>query len=815
MMISRSNSKDTTGGERIAITGLGLVTPVGVTAWGSAASIRAGMTCFSESLVVRVAADRQGKNLCGATLSRVGSIPEALHGLDRAAALFLPPLREAVGGLPEDMMARAAWFIDHEICVSSEEDRGSSRQRWLARLRKEVPEISPILPENEKKADLGHGLFLNRTIQAVELLRSGEAEIVIVGAVDSLSTPPKLTELHRAGRLRSARHPEGIVPGEGTGVVVFETEEHARRRGASIFAYLTSWGSVGGEGLSQALHQALLGFNDKGEEIGLIVGDLTGERWRALEWSLTEQRLFPSQEGRRLWCPAEFVGDCGGATGVISLIIGTISLVKGYAPSRQVALYTSDQGGPRYVLRLSGGERFAPHRLRSVIFPEEKPIQSDNRAEEAATGRSVLSSLFETHLEEAEFLWERRETALVSHRERLSNLGEIEERLLAHLDGLAVGGKPVWDRLQPKWTASSAGEAFAAASVTLVSGEPARIDALFALFASLEGTGLVGIRQAFCHTVAPEAEERLQGWLSEKNNLLLSAAIDILGFRRSPIDRWILDRSISSSEPALVFSAVRAIGRLRIDRLKESVEGILDNEDPSLRAEAIWTGLLIGSKKAHAYLRRAVQEERGNEAANALRLLGFLGDPEDLPLMRDAVLEPGLSHSALFALGWYGHVGAIDLLIDRTKDPLTPGEWLRSQSDHSHSPSEVETETIPIDSYGAMIRLITGADLEKEGLLLPRTVGSEGERGEAPVLDWSRIGAWWKKRRKEYHPKVQYRYGLPRRREGLLQALQTAPLPDRPSVAYELALTDPSLPFLETAAFAVGQKNKIRKGFQS
>ena len=62
--------------------------------------------------------------------------------------------------------------------------------------------------------------------------------------------------------------------------------------------------------------------------------------------------------------------------------------------------------------------------------------------------RAVRWDICEEHLDEAAFLWDRGERALNAPNYAI---GEVavgpEERLLAHLDGLVLGGQPVADKL--------------------------------------------------------------------------------------------------------------------------------------------------------------------------------------------------------------------------------------------------------------------------------------------------------------------------------------------------------------------------------
>ena len=60
----------------------------------------------------------------------------------------------------------------------------------------------------------------------------------------------------------------------------------------------------------------------------------------------------------------------------------------------------------------------------------------------------ILWDVVEEHLDEAAFLWTQWERGLQSPLYKLHELRDrVEERMLAHLDGLVVGGEAVAQRL--------------------------------------------------------------------------------------------------------------------------------------------------------------------------------------------------------------------------------------------------------------------------------------------------------------------------------------------------------------------------------
>lgn len=91
--------------------------------------------------------------------------------------------------------------------------------------------------------------------EATEIIRSGQADIMISGGAHSMIHPFGVTGFNRLTALstfndnpRGACRPfdatrGGFVLGEGAGIVILESLEHARRRGAHIWAEVAGYGS--------------------------------------------------------------------------------------------------------------------------------------------------------------------------------------------------------------------------------------------------------------------------------------------------------------------------------------------------------------------------------------------------------------------------------------------------------------------------------------------------------------------------------------------------------------------------------------------
>ncbi|NKE72410.1 TIGR02270 family protein [Candidatus Manganitrophus noduliformans] len=405
----------------------------------------------------------------------------------------------------------------------------------------------------------------------------------------------------------------------------------------------------------------------------------------------------------------------------------------------------------------------------------------------------ILLDILEEHLEEADFLFQQRTNALADRAYDLDGLAELEERLLAHLDGLVLGGKEAWALLEPKLAGGALGEVFAAAFVALESGDPARIELLQKTFGGAEGPVLDGIRHALRHTSSPEIEKIVRPLLDNEKGAVRAAAIDVISFRRMSLETGLLQAGLREKDPLVASAAANAVGRLRIAGLKYEVEAALESDAVPVRLEAIRAGLLLKSEKALSRCRKAVQE-RGEEGGEAILLLGLLGHPEDGPRLVNALGEAALARNAVMSLGLLGRAAGIDALIQCAADPKLAR------------------------LAGEAIRTMTGVDLEKENLVAPKAEADAKPEAEdefedgpdegLPIPDPVKLEGWWRKSISRFDKKTRYRKGQPYSPQRLIELLHTGTLPERHHAALELALIDPSRPPFETQAFAARQRKE-------
>ncbi|CAN5499368.1 beta-ketoacyl-ACP synthase II [soil metagenome] len=184
---------------------------------------------------------------------------------------------------------------------------------------------------------------------ALRHLRSGEADIILAGGTEASVTPMALGGFaamkalsERNDSPETASRPfdatrDGFVLGEGAGVMVLETLEHARARGATILAELVGYGqtadayhitapATGGEGAQRAMRLALRDAGADPAEVDYINAHGTStpandvNETHAIKAVLGEH-AYEIVVGSTKSMTGHTLGAAGGVEGVISTLV--------------------------------------------------------------------------------------------------------------------------------------------------------------------------------------------------------------------------------------------------------------------------------------------------------------------------------------------------------------------------------------------------------------------------------------------------------------------------------------------------------------
>ncbi len=193
-------------------------------------------------------------------------------------------------------------------------------------------------------------------VEALHMLQRGDAQVVIAGGTESGMSRLFLTSFSNLGALSKRnddptrasrpfdRDRDGFVYGEGAAAVVMETEEHARARGARIYAEVAGGALTGdahhitapdpnGDGARRAMVRALQSAQMKPEEIDVVYAHGTSTPLN----DATETQALKAVFGEHAYkmpvtaCKS-MVGHLIGAAGAVSAVAATLSMREGVVP---------------------------------------------------------------------------------------------------------------------------------------------------------------------------------------------------------------------------------------------------------------------------------------------------------------------------------------------------------------------------------------------------------------------------------------------------------------------------------------------------
>jgi 3-oxoacyl-[acyl-carrier-protein] synthase II len=249
---------------KVVVTGLGAITPVGADAsstWESLLAGRSGITTLTEDW----AADLPAR-IVGWAAAEPATLMDRVQArrMDRCEQLGMIAAREAWAdaGKPEVDPERLGVVVSSGIggVGSTLAAYDTLKEKGWQRLSPfTVPMLMPNGTAGWISIELGAKAGVHTTVSAcasgaeaigyaITMIRSGRADIVLAGGTEAAIMQLNLGAF-AAMRALSTRNDEperasrpfdkgrdGFVLGEGAGMVVLESEEHAARRGARVYA---------------------------------------------------------------------------------------------------------------------------------------------------------------------------------------------------------------------------------------------------------------------------------------------------------------------------------------------------------------------------------------------------------------------------------------------------------------------------------------------------------------------------------------------------------------------------------------------------
>ena len=367
---------------RVVVTGIGVVSPVGngrETFWRNLTAGTSGLgpiTLFDASAFpVRIGGEVKGLDL--ADLGR--RFPEAARERDRKVWLGLAAAEEALAdaGFTNGDLREAAlhvgvglevFFLEDVTAAATEADMGRALTRSILLDAGREPLQTPLDRLGQVLGD-HYGIFGGRYTncsacaagaqvigEALRDLQEGNCAMALAGAADSMLNPlgvggfSLLRVLSTENdRPQTACRPfdasrEGTVLGEGSAFLVLETLDHARARGAAIYAEVLGYGASmdafrvsdpepSGRGAVLAMTKALADAGLRPEDVDCVNAHGTGTpKNDAVETAAVKEVLGDRARRIPVHAVKSMTGHMIAASGAVEAAAAVLTLRTGTVP---------------------------------------------------------------------------------------------------------------------------------------------------------------------------------------------------------------------------------------------------------------------------------------------------------------------------------------------------------------------------------------------------------------------------------------------------------------------------------------------------
>jgi 3-oxoacyl-[acyl-carrier-protein] synthase II len=192
--------------------------------------------------------------------------------------------------------------------------------------------------------------------EAWEVIRRGDADVMLAGASEAGITPFGLAAFHRSGAMSTRNddpakacrpfdlNRDGFVVGEGAGSLLLERLDHALARGARPLAELVGYGLSGdahhvsapledGSGASRAIRMALAKAGLGPEDLDYVNAHGTGTRLNDLSETRALKAVLGPAAGRiPVSATKSMHGHLMGAAGAAEAVVTLLAMERGWLP---------------------------------------------------------------------------------------------------------------------------------------------------------------------------------------------------------------------------------------------------------------------------------------------------------------------------------------------------------------------------------------------------------------------------------------------------------------------------------------------------
>ncbi|BBP59401.1 TIGR02270 family protein [Pseudomonas sp. St316] len=408
-----------------------------------------------------------------------------------------------------------------------------------------------------------------------------------------------------------------------------------------------------------------------------------------------------------------------------------------------------------------------------------------------------LSAILDQHTEEASFLAVLRDYAVRAPHYDLDQIGTLDNRIDAQLDGLRIAGTSGLATLLAQLGPHAVGEMFAS---VVLAFETADANALSRLSSHLRNA--VETERGYLMALGWLDWERISPWIDRMfaapEPMFRRLGLAACGMHRHDPGAALL-AGFSDADPSVLARAARTAGELRRRDLMPAIRAHRQHTDTATRFWANWAIAQMGDEQALEPLRQFAEQPGEFQYRALCVLLAWQKRENSIAWIRQLIQNPVQHRVGIQAIGLLGDPVCVPWLIQQMSD-------------------------LPYARVaGEAFSLITGADLALLDLELQDLPDFDAGPNDDPQdpnvamdpdenLPWpdpQLITAWWQAHGGDFQAGVGYVLGQPQSESSFQQVLAQGQQRQRIAAVCGIARYRPTEVLFPTSAPAWRQKRLL------
>ncbi|MER8435305.1 hypothetical protein [Mesorhizobium sp. M1393] len=283
---------------------------------------------------------------------------------------------------------------------------------------------------------------------------------------------------------------------------------------------------------------------------------------------------------------------------------------------------------------------------------------------------ATIPAIVDQHAEDAAFLWSRRCREIAGPLLGELDIGRIDQRLDANLEGLFASGEAAWAAANARFSDyHEAPELFVMACLALHWGLEKPLAAVIEAAAALGETGIKGLSGAIARTPREKLRPFVAKWVDSKETMLKCIGLAALWHYRADAGPS-LGELAANGQAEVRIRALRLAGALRRRDLLPAIAERLAADRPPERLAASLAACLLGAGRMALPILDELLASGSVPPGELIdiRLLASAGTSAKTWLQK-CLNEPSSRLPALAAIGMLGDRSIVPWLIERMREP--------------------------------------------------------------------------------------------------------------------------------------------------